>query len=153
MGVGISLKRAQQHLSYSIEDIYHVQGMVPFFGRLPHSLPFPYEGNKIFFKSLDGTLFARFSIHATKPRILVCDLSTGATIDLYFYNPSFEYAVHKASGRGARRLMPNGKYTGWGQHVIKNWELIQQEFQPRNIKFTEENLRMILQATLNRRTY
>lgn len=149
----IALKRSQQLLNFSIQDDFQVTGAVRFFGRLPHSMPFDYESRFVFFKSLDGEFFIRFHIHPKKKRILVCTTSNSDSIDLYFYNPSFEYALHKAMGIGRKRLLPNGTYSGWGDHVIKAWENISKDFSEHGIQFTEDSLRKILQATIERSIY
>lgn len=153
MGNTISVARARNRLFFSIEDDFDVKGAVRFFGRLPHSLPFPYEADRVYFKSEDALWFIRFYLHPTKPRLMIAESSTGAKIDLYFYNPSFEYAVNKAIGAGKTRQMKNGNVSGWGKHVLKNWEIFQRDFEEHGVHFSETSLRKILDAVQQRRTY
>lgn len=149
----VAIKRAQSLLNFSIQDDFGVTGAVRFFGRLPHNMAFDYESHYVFFKSLDGQLFIRFHLHPDKERILVCTTSKGDSIDLYFYNPSFEYAIHKAQGRGKKRLLKNGLTSGWGAHVLKAWNKISRDFKDHGVSFSEDSLRKILQATIERSVY
>jgi hypothetical protein len=151
MGTTISLKRAQQLLDFSIEDDFHVTGAIRFFGRLPKS--FLYRADQVYFRSLDGEYFIKFYLHPKKKRIFTAESSTGVKIDLYFYNPSFEFAVHKAKTAGKERILKNGGKAGWGKHVLAAWDVFQRDFSEHGIIFTEESMRKILDEVLKRRIY
>lgn len=153
MAKTVSLKRAQQLLEFSIEDDFRVTGMCRFFGRLPKELAFNYDSRKVYFKSDDGEFFIRFFIHPTKHRIFTAETSNGDSIDLYYFDPTFEYAVHKAKTTGKVRYLKNGRTAGWGKHVIKAWDNISADFQKHGIEFSRESLEKILQATIKRGVY
>jgi len=151
MGKTVSLKRAQQLLNFSIADDFSVTGALRFFGALPK--PLVYQANRVYFKSLDGEWFIWFYIHPTRQRLMVAESSTGAKIDLYFYNPSFEYAVRKANTAGRKRKMKNGGFVSWGKHVIDAWNILERDFSDHGIVFTEDSMRKILDETIKRRVY
>lgn len=106
-------------------------GLIFFRGRLPRAVPFTQESSVAMYRSEDGQVFVRFQ-PSEKHRILTCDvveLDVGHwSIDLYYYNPSFRYAVHKALTKGKKRVRGKGKIVGWGQHVMQAWEGIERAF-------------------------